>query len=86
MTLLEKALKIEENNLIGRPINGATKDLREKCELMLAYRDGKVYATQVAEVLKIKSNQVSALCWNILAMGVRHGICKIEMIPEEPKI
>lgn len=82
MTLLQKALAIDSPKS-SVALNDGDKELREKCELMLAYREGKVFYTQVAQACGIPAKAVSTLCYNVLMMGVRHGICKIEMVPEK---
>lgn len=83
MTLLEKALKIEEPKEIRNKTSSDNRELRDKCELMMAYRAGKVFAPQVAKVLNIEAKQVATYANGVLMMGVRHGILEIVWVKEK---
>ena len=71
MTLLEKAQQVESKS--NRPAKDK-KALLERCELALAYSDGRVTTSQVAAVTGKEAKQVAVWCSNSIAMGLRHRV------------
>lgn len=73
--LLEQARR-SEVIYRGRTI----KEIRERCELAIAYRNGKVQSDKVAAALGIKTSQVAAYTDSIIMTGIRQRVLRIEMV------
>lgn len=71
MTLLEKALAIENNKRVHKPISAEEK------ELVFAYFNRKITAKQCAQAMETKESAINSYMFNAIRKLVDQGEIKL---------